>query len=141
MAKRKAALYDEHDDSHDEDSVPLAGSSKKAPAQLAKRSKVKKDAGDAKTTKAKAKDSNEESSGGAPMIRVNHDGDKYLDLGKKKRVTVRTFKGMPLIDIREYWGDEGDEKPGKKGISLSPEQWKVLVECAEDISNLLPKAK
>lgn len=50
------------------------------------------------------------------------DGDKYIDLGKKKRATVRSFKGMPLLDIREFYGQEGDEKPGKKGISLSLEQ-------------------
>ena len=50
------------------------------------------------------------------------EGDSYIDIGKKKRVTVRVFKGTPLIDIREYYGPEGDEKPGKKGISLTVEQ-------------------
>jgi Transcriptional Coactivator p15 (PC4) len=35
---------------------------------------------------------------------------------------VRSFKGVPLIDIREFYGAEGDEKPGKKGISLTLEQ-------------------
>lgn len=29
---------------------------------------------------------------------------------------------MTQIDIREFYGDEGDEKPGKKGIALNPEQ-------------------
>ncbi|KNZ77749.1 RNA polymerase II transcriptional coactivator SUB1, partial [Termitomyces sp. J132] len=50
------------------------------------------------------------------------DGDKYVDLGKKKRATVRSFKGTPLIDIREFYGNDDDEKPGKKGISLTLEQ-------------------
>jgi len=56
------------------------------------------------------------------IINTNAEGEKYIDLGKKKRVTVRTFKGMPLIDIREFYGADGDEKPGKKGISLQPDQ-------------------
>lgn len=30
--------------------------------------------------------------------------------------------GSTFIDIREFYGQEGDEKPGKKGITLSPEQ-------------------
>ena len=27
-----------------------------------------------------------------------------------------------MVDIREFYGDEDDMKPGKKGISLNPEQ-------------------
>jgi Transcriptional Coactivator p15 (PC4) len=55
-------------------------------------------------------------------VQKNKDGDGYIDLGKKKHATVRVFKGMPLIDIREFYGDEDDLKPGKKGISLTIEQ-------------------
>jgi hypothetical protein len=84
-----------------------------------------------------------ESPDGADIaIHSTPEGDKYLDLGKKKRATVRTFKGSylqlwstscppndirsyegnMLLDIREFYGTDGDEKPGKKGISLSIEQ-------------------
>jgi len=56
------------------------------------------------------------------QIHTNAEGDKYIDLGKKRRAVVRSFKGMSLLDIREYYGTEGDEKPGKKGISLQLEQ-------------------
>ena len=58
----------------------------------------------------------------ALTIKTNAEGEKYIDLGKKKRVTVRSFKGVPLIDIREFYGADGGEKPGKKGISLQPDQ-------------------
>ncbi|KAF8482584.1 transcriptional Coactivator p15-domain-containing protein [Russula ochroleuca] len=70
-------------------------------------------------------------------LQKNSEGDMYVDLGKKKRVTVRSFKGTTLVDIREYYGNEGDEKPGKKGIALSVEQWKSLVEASRAISDLL----
>jgi hypothetical protein len=53
---------------------------------------------------------------------------EFVDLGAKKRVSVSTFKGKTLIDIREYYGDDDDLKPGKKGIALSIEQWKKLKE-------------
>ncbi|KAG5651875.1 hypothetical protein H0H81_007095 [Sphagnurus paluster] len=62
----------------------------------------------------------------AGIIRTTSDGDKYVELGKKKRATVRNFKGVPLLDIREFYGADGDENPGKKGISLNLEQWEAL---------------
>ena len=49
-------------------------------------------------------------------------GEQYIDLGKKKRATVRSFKGIVLLDIREFYGADNQEKPGKKGISLTLEQ-------------------
>ena len=55
-------------------------------------------------------------------VQQNSEGDKYIDLGKKKRATVRCFKDIPLLDIREFYGASSEEKPGKKGISLNLEQ-------------------
>ena len=65
---------------------------------------------------------------GDPQVKIhtNPEGDKYIDLGKKKRAVVRSFKGIPLLDIREYYEAEGQAKPGKKGISLTIDQVSTL---------------
>ncbi|EHH54183.1 SUB1-like protein [Macaca fascicularis] len=61
-------------------------------------------------------------------------------IGKMRYVSVRDFKGKVLIDIREYWMDpEGEMKPGRKGISLNPEQWSQLKEQISDIDDAVRK--
>jgi len=67
------------------------------------------------------KDALEAESTGIKIFSTN-DGDKYIDLGKKKRATVRAFRGTILLDIREFYEAGGQEKPGKKGITLTIEQ-------------------
>ncbi|CAD6573219.1 MAG: hypothetical protein CYPHOPRED_005099 [Cyphobasidiales sp. Tagirdzhanova-0007] len=71
-----------------------------------------------------------DSSKPAAQLSRDADGMPFGDLGNKKRVTVREFKGKILIDIREFYEDKNTEeiKPGKKGISLSFEQWETLKE-------------
>ncbi|XP_053304127.1 activated RNA polymerase II transcriptional coactivator p15 isoform X2 [Spea bombifrons] len=64
--------------------------------------------------------------------------DNMFQIGKMRYVNVRDFKGKVLIDIREYWmTPEGDMKPGKKGISLNPEQWNQLKEQMSDIDDAI----
>lgn len=69
----------------------------------------------------------------------NKNGDEQFELGKNRKVTVRSFKGKVLVDIREYYSKDGEELPGKKGISLQPEQWKKLVEFVDDINDAVAK--
>ncbi|XP_042587918.1 activated RNA polymerase II transcriptional coactivator p15-like [Cyprinus carpio] len=60
----------------------------------------------------------------------------FFKIGKMRYVSVRDFKGKVLIDIREYWIDqEGEMKPGRKGISLNPEQWNQLKEQIGEIDD------
>ena len=52
---------------------------------------------------------------------------------------VRSFKGKPLIDIRElYMGPKGPA-PGKKGISLSVTEWRELCDLMGDIDEEIQK--
>jgi len=45
-----------------------------------------------------------------------------------------------MINIREYYMDgQGENRPGKKGISLSPEQWQALKGHMSTIDSRLKK--
>ncbi|AET38039.1 chromatin-binding transcription coactivator SUB1 Ecym_2297 [Eremothecium cymbalariae DBVPG len=63
----------------------------------------------------------------------------FFELGKNKRVTVRQFRNINLVDIREYYQDAGtgEMKPGKKGISLTEEQYDELLHNRFQIDDAL----
>lgn len=62
-----------------------------------------------------------------------------IDLDNKKKVTVRLFNGIKLVDIREFYEDKktGTTKPGVKGISINEQVWKKLLESQKEISDAL----
>ncbi|KAI8975843.1 RNA polymerase II transcriptional coactivator, partial [Trametes punicea] len=72
-------------------------------------------------------------------VGVNESGEKYVVWGKKRRATVRQFKGATFLDIREFYGDDNDLKPGKKGISLNKEQWEALKKSTDVIDSFFAK--
>lgn len=65
--------------------------------------------------------------------------ETVIELDKKKQVTVRQFNGVNLVDIREFYIDKDtkEKKPGKKGISLTEEAWKLLVQSQDKIQDAL----
>ncbi|KFD51961.1 hypothetical protein M514_07093 [Trichuris suis] len=66
------------------------------------------------------------------------DDDGRFEIGNKRFVCLNQFRGRTFVDIREYYttGD-GEEKPGKKGISLSVEQFKKFVSLVPKIQDVL----
>lgn len=64
--------------------------------------------------------------------------ESSFDLGKNKRVTVRQFRNVNLIDIREYYKDSaGELRPGKKGISLTEEMFDSMLSNYRNIDDAL----
>jgi hypothetical protein len=73
---------------------------------------------DTNPKKRKVEDVAESKEGGA--VKLNEEGERYWDLGNLRRVTLRNWKGKPWVDVREFYGQEPDLKPGKKGSHLMP---------------------
>lgn len=55
-------------------------------------------------------------------------------LAGTKLVKVREFKGKCYVDIREFYEKNGQLLPGKKGISLNPEQWRKLLSIGDEVN-------
>ncbi|CAL0319730.1 hypothetical protein TanjilG_03582 [Lupinus angustifolius] len=55
------------------------------------------------------------------------------EISKNRRVSVRNWQGKIVVDIREFYQKDGKQLPGKKGISLTMDQWNVLRDHIEEI--------
>lgn len=69
--------------------------------------------------------------------KTNESEEPFWELDNYKRVTIREFRGKTFIDIREFYQKDGQQLPGKKGITLSPALWKKLMEHSEDITKTI----
>jgi len=73
----------------------------------------------------------------------NADGAELHELGNKRYVSISNFRGKSLVDIREYYIDgkgDGELKPGKKGISLTTDQWTALQKLMPEVNKQLKSA-
>eukprot|EP00898_Chlorokybus_atmophyticus_P001364 jgi/Chlat1/2228/Chrsp17S02778 len=53
----------------------------------------------------------------------------------KRRATVSPYKGTLLLSLREYYERDGKMCPGKKGISLKKDEWKILQKHIDDVNS------
>ncbi|KAK9764539.1 hypothetical protein K7432_007871 [Basidiobolus ranarum] len=85
-----------------------------------------------------AKGANKKAKVPAGNSKVNDDGEQYFELSSKKRMSVRKWKNMVLVDFREFYTDSnGVVRPTKKGITLSLDQWKKLKELANEVDDAI----
>ncbi|KAK6466134.1 activated RNA polymerase II mRNAional coactivator p15-like [Huso huso] len=60
--------------------------------------------------------------------------EDMFQIGKLRYVRVSKFRAKVLIDLREFYSDnEGNTKPGRKGIALNLEQWTQLKTLVPEI--------
>ncbi|KAK8048782.1 transcriptional Coactivator p15 [Apiospora phragmitis] len=63
------------------------------------------------------------------------EGNSFWPLTATRRVVISEFKSKPLISVREYYTDAaGEMKPGKKGISLTLDQWNNLMKATTEVN-------
>ncbi|KAL1875942.1 hypothetical protein VTK73DRAFT_9726 [Phialemonium thermophilum] len=62
------------------------------------------------------------------------ENNPYWELSSKRRVTVSKYNKMLLVNIREHYEINGELKPGKKGISLSVDQYKAFLKAIPEIN-------
>ena len=70
--------------------------------------------------------------------------DQVAELSSTKRVVVRKYKNVALVDVREYYqqpAGEGSWKPGKKGISLTKAQWDALASVLASVPEAMAEAE
>ncbi|ORY15945.1 transcriptional Coactivator p15-domain-containing protein [Clohesyomyces aquaticus] len=98
------------------------------------------DAAPQTSKRTKADDEVEKEEAGPLKLMDDHDGNPFVPLNSKRtrRANIMEFKGNNYVNIREYYGNsDGKFLPGKKGISLSIEQYNTLLAAAPLIESLL----
>lgn len=74
---------------------------------------------------------------GSLEVQMNAGKKTVIVLENQRQVHVKQFRGHKTVDIREYYQRNGKVLPGKKGITLSVNQWKQLMAKADEITRAI----
>ena len=127
-------------ESSSEEEESLEQESQKSEEKKEKKLLDKKREREKEKSKEKEKEKSKDKKSKNKDIIVEENEIKFV-LDNKKRVTVHKFKGQIKVDIREFYDSNGEMKPGKKGISLSLDNWKKLKEFIDDIDESIDNIK
>lgn len=75
-----------------------------------------------------------------PAPSRDKENNLYWEISKARRVTVSEFKGKQMISVREYYEKDGDWLPGKKGISMTLEQYAGLISVLPGVEKELRRS-
>ncbi|XP_034692268.1 RNA polymerase II transcriptional coactivator KIWI-like [Vitis riparia] len=80
-------------------------------------------------------DSDDHASSKKSSMKDSDDPDNIIvcEISRNRRVSVRNWQGKVQVDIREFYVKDGKQMPGKKGISLTMDQWNVLRDHVNEI--------
>jgi hypothetical protein len=131
VQKRKTAESEEEEKEEDE-----AGSEEEVKPKKPAAAKNGKSAASAKQPPAKKAAS---AAAAASDENDQRPADGMYTLAKMRFVNVSEFKGKAYVNIREYYESNGKTMPGKKGISLSVDQWESLKKHIANIDKDLKK--
>jgi hypothetical protein len=60
---------------------------------------------------------------------TDSDGNQYWEISKGRRVTISDYKGMTLVNIREYYQRDSEWLPGKKVSFFHSSRSTPLANC------------
>ncbi|XP_046574425.1 activated RNA polymerase II transcriptional coactivator p15-like [Haliotis rubra] len=114
-----------------------SGSESEEPKQKKKKVEAKPekkpDKAEKKPDKAEKKVDKKAGGDEAKTTKTNSNGEQMFQIARMRFATVSEFRGKAMVSIREYYEADGDLRPGKKGISLTMDQWNSLKDQIEDI--------
>ncbi|KAF1810787.1 putative RNA polymerase II transcriptional coactivator [Eremomyces bilateralis CBS 781.70] len=68
---------------------------------------------------------------------TDDEGGLFWEISNTRRVTISEYRGKTMVSLREYYEKDGKVLPGRKGITLTLEQYSNLVTLLPHIEKVL----